>query len=63
MSEKLSFEETIKRLENLVKELESKDISLELSIKKYKEGIDLSKQLYDMIKEAEALIVDIKEWD
>ncbi|CDR30694.1 exodeoxyribonuclease VII small subunit [Acholeplasma oculi] len=61
MSEKLSFEETIKRLENLVKELESKDISLELSIKKYKEGIDLSKQLYDMIKEAEALIVDIKE--
>ena len=32
MSEKLSFEETIKRLEEVVKALEKKDISLEESI-------------------------------
>ncbi|WP_162146916.1 exodeoxyribonuclease VII small subunit [Acholeplasma granularum] len=61
MSEKLSFEETIKKLETVVKELESKDISLEQSISKYKEGLELSKNLYDMIKTAESLIVEVKE--
>ncbi len=60
MSEKLNFEETIKRLETVVKELESKDITLENSIKKYKEGLELSKALYDMIKAAESLIVETK---
>ena len=34
MSEKLTFEETIKKLEEVVKQLESKDISLEQSIEK-----------------------------
>ncbi len=60
MSEKLSFEDTIKKLETVVKELEGKEISLENSIKKYKEGLDLSKALYEMIKEAESLIVEVK---
>ncbi len=60
MSEKLSFEETIKKLETVVKALESKDISLEQSIEKYQEGLQLSKSLYEMIKAAEALIVEVK---
>lgn len=60
MSENLSFEETIKKLESVVKELEGKEISLENSIKKYKEGLDLSKSLYEMIKAAESLIVEVK---
>jgi len=61
MSEKLSFEETMKKLETVVKALESKDISLEDSIKKYKEGLELSKALYDMIEKAQSLIVETKE--
>lgn len=61
MSEKLNFEDTIKKLELIVKALESKEISLEDSINKYKEGLELSKSLYEMIKEAEKLIVEVKE--
>jgi len=61
MSEKLSFEETMKKLESVVKALESKDITLEDSIKKYKEGLELSKSLYDMIEQAQNLIVETKE--
>lgn len=60
MSEKLTFEETIKKLEEVVKQLESKDISLEQSIEKYQEGLKLSKSLYEMIKVAETLIVEVK---
>lgn len=60
MSEKLTFEETIKKLEEVVKQLESKDISLEQSIEKYQAGLKLSKSLYEMIKAAEALIVEVK---
>ncbi|NLK13024.1 MAG: exodeoxyribonuclease VII small subunit [Candidatus Phytoplasma sp.] len=53
----LSFEEQLKKLEELVKELESKDISLDDAIKKYKEGIELSKSCYEKIKEAESLVI------
>ena len=60
MSEKLSFEETIKKLESVVKQLESKDISLEQSIEMYQEGLKLSKSLYEMIQKAESLIVEVK---
>ncbi len=60
MSEKLSFEETIKKLETVVKALESKEISLEESIEKYQEGLKLSKALYEMIQKAESLIVEEK---
>ena len=63
MSEKLTFEESIKKLEEVVKQLESKDISLEQSIEKYQEGLKLSKSLYEMIKAAESLIVEVKSWD
>ena len=63
MSEKLTIEETIKKLEEVVKQLESKDISLEQSIEKYQEGLKLSKSLYEMIKAAESLIVEVKSWD
>lgn len=61
MSEKLNFEEIMKKLEGVVKTLESKDISLEDSVNKYKEGLELSKTLYEMIKEAEKLVVEVKE--
>ncbi|MFA5692223.1 MAG: exodeoxyribonuclease VII small subunit [Acholeplasmataceae bacterium] len=61
MAETLTFEEMLKKLEQVVKELESEEISLETSIKKYQEGLELSKKLYEKIKEAEELIVEVRE--
>ena len=41
MSEKLSFEASMEALEKIVVQLEKDDISLEDSIKRYKEGMTL----------------------
>ena len=41
--EKLNFEETIKQLELIVNELEKGNLSLDESVKKFEEGIKLSK--------------------
>ncbi|MDL2292729.1 exodeoxyribonuclease VII small subunit [Acholeplasma sp. OttesenSCG-928-E16] len=55
--EKKSFEELLKELEVTVKELENKDISLDDAVKKYQKGLELSKECYKMLSEAEAVIV------
>ncbi|MCF7931917.1 MAG: exodeoxyribonuclease VII small subunit [Acholeplasmataceae bacterium] len=62
MMEKKTFEELLKDLEAVVKDLESKDIGLDVAVKKYKEGLELSKACYQMLEEAEKLVVrEIKE--
>jgi len=48
----LAFEEALKRLERIVEDLESEEISLEASLKKYEEGISLIKQCHKKIEEA-----------
>ncbi len=58
MSENKSFEQTLKDLESVVKALENKDISLDEAVKKYQEGIALSKACYEMLKKAESLVVE-----
>jgi len=59
---KKSFEETLKDLENVLKDLENKDIPLDEAVKKYKEGLALSKACYQMLKEAEEVVIkEIKE--
>jgi len=40
---KQTFESAMKRLEQIVEELESGDLSLELALKKFEEGVQLSK--------------------
>lgn len=55
--EKKSFESLLKELEQVVKDLEDKDITLDESVKKYQRGIELSKQCYEMLENAEKLIV------
>jgi len=57
MMEKKSFESLLKELEQVVKDLEDKDITLDESVKKYQRGIELSKQCYEMLENAEKLIV------
>ena len=60
--EKKSFEETLKALESIVKDLENKDIPLDEAVKKYQLGLELSKSCYQMLEEAQALIVkEIKD--
>ena len=52
---KLSFEEALKKLE-VVKKLEDKEVSLDEAVKLYNEGLELSKQCYQLLQEAEKLI-------
>ncbi len=56
----LSFEKTMELLEKLVKELESGELSLDDSVKKYTLGIELSKHATDLLNEAQAKIT-VKE--
>ena len=55
--EKLSFEQLIKELEQVVKDLENKDISIDDAVVKYQRGIELSKLCHEMLTKAEAVIV------
>lgn len=52
----MKFEESLKKLENIVQELENGDISLDKAIKKYQEGILLSRQCLDLLDKAEKQI-------
>ncbi len=57
MSEKKqSFEESMKELEQIAKELESDDLSLDESIKKFEKGMSLSKQCKETLDNAEKKI-------
>ena len=56
----MDFEESLKKLEELVHDLENKDIKLEEAIKKYNESLELSKSCYETLKKAE-LVVKVDE--
>ncbi|MCX7951179.1 MAG: exodeoxyribonuclease VII small subunit [Clostridiales bacterium] len=51
-----TFEEAIKRLEEIVSEIEDKDLSLEESILKFKEGMELASLCNKKLDEAERKI-------
>ncbi|NMW84768.1 exodeoxyribonuclease VII small subunit [Peptoniphilus sp. AGMB00490] len=55
------YESSFRELEKIIKELESEDISLEDSIKKYEEGIELYKYLNNTLKAYEGKIKTIAE--
>lgn len=52
----MSFEENMEALEKTVQELENGNLNLEDSIKKFEEGIKLSKKCNDILEEAEKRI-------
>ena len=62
MAEK-TFEEALYELENLVKELEHGDIELNEAVKKYNDGMKLSKHCHDLLKDAEGVIVKMMKDD
>ena len=56
-----SFEEALERLEHVVEELEGGSLTLEESIARYEEGVQLSKRLTQTLDEAEKRIERLAE--
>ncbi len=54
--ENLTYEESMKELENVVKELESGELTLDESIKKFEKGMELSKYCNTLLESAEKKI-------
>jgi exodeoxyribonuclease VII small subunit len=57
--EELKFEDAILRLEEIVKELEDENIPLDEAMKKFEEGIKLSKYCVEKLNEAEKKIEEL----
>ena len=56
MAEELKFEKALERLEKIVSELDGGEISLEDAIKKYEEGVKLSRVCSEKLTAAEKKI-------
>jgi len=57
--EKMSFEESVTKLEEIVKKLEDENISLEESMEKFEMGIKLSSNCLKRLNEAEGKIEEL----
>ena len=58
-----TFEQALVELETLVKELENGEIELDDAVKKYNDGMKLSKYCHDLLKDAEGVIVKMMKDD
>jgi len=58
---KKSFEQSLKQLEQIVRELESGDLPLELALKKFEEGMELSKFCSQKLEETERRITQLMQ--
>ncbi len=58
---KLSFEESLSRLEIITQQIEQGKVGLEESIDRYEEGMGLVKQCRDMLSKAEMRIQKLHE--
>ena len=56
-----TIEEGINRLDNLTKELNRDDLTLEESTSLYKEARELAEDLHDLLKKAELVVQDVDE--
>lgn len=57
----LSYEQSVKRLEEIVTMLQEGSLPLEKSLELYEEGVKLSKHCHDMLKSAKQKIIDLNE--
>ena len=51
-----NFESDLKKLQNILEDIESDELSLEQSIEKYKEGVELSKKCQKALEDAKQII-------
>ena len=63
MEKDLNFEQSIEELEKIAKELESGELSLDDSIKKFEDGMKLSKKWTEYLENAEKRINILIEKD
>ena len=66
MKEELSFEQAMTDLEKIAEELEKDDLDLNTSVKKFEEGMELSKKCNEMLQKAEkkiTILIDGEEKD
>ena len=54
--EEINFEEAMKKLEQITAELEKGDLSIDESVKKFEEGIKLSKECNKILEDSEKRI-------
>ncbi|NLA58522.1 MAG: exodeoxyribonuclease VII small subunit [Firmicutes bacterium] len=59
MDEKKTFEENFARLEEIIKELEKGDVSLEESLSLFEEGVQLVRRCSRQLEAAEARIAQL----
>ncbi len=55
-NKKLNFEKAMQELENIVQELEKGDLSLEKALKKFEEGVKLSRYCSQQLEQTEKKI-------
>jgi exodeoxyribonuclease VII small subunit len=60
-TKKVRFEESMKRLEEIVRELEAEDLSLEESLARFEEGVKLGKVCRELLAKAETRIKALVE--
>ena len=56
MEEKISFEDNMKKLEEIATELEKGDLDLDTSVSKFEQGMKISKKCNDILENAEKKI-------
>ena len=61
MSQKKNFEHALQELEKIVEEIESGDLPLELALKKFEEGMELSKFCSQKLEETERRITQLMQ--
>ena len=61
MSEDINFEDNMKKLEEIANELEKGDLDLDTSVKKFEEGMKISKDCSKLLEDAEKRITIILE--
>ena len=59
--EKLSFEQSVARIEEIVRALEKSDVALEESLALFEEGTGLIKSCSKMLDEAEQKVVKLRK--
>lgn len=60
---KENFEESMKKLETIVIELENGNLNLDESVKKFEEGMKIAKQCNNILEDAEKKITILLEED
>ena len=58
--ERLSFEEALNELDEIVQQLEKDNVSLNRSIELYQRGVELSKKCSDLLEKAELKIKEVQ---